>query len=113
MSAFTWVQSVAAGATYDPLDGWNYQYVPRPGVIKILHNATAVGMVATITSGTDQLLQEAPVPGGGVAGTLPSNLNVPEIVDAVSPNDRVSIRYRNTGGAAITVNGSIDYTPTA
>lgn len=109
MSAFTWTQSVAAGATYDPLDGWNYQYVPAAGVIKILHNATAVGMVATVTSGTDQLLQEAPVPGGGVAGTLPSAFSVPGIVDAVAPNDRISIRYRNTAGAAITVNGSIDY----
>lgn len=109
MSAFTWTQSVMAGATFDPLDGWNYQYVPAPGVIKILHNATASGMVATITSGTDQLLQEAPVPAGGTAAVLPSAFSVPAIVDAVAPNDRVSIRYRNTSGAAITVNGSIDY----
>lgn len=112
MPSLMWTQSIAAGATFDPLDGWNYQYVPAPGVISILHNATAVGIVATVTSGSDQLLQEAPVPAGGVAGVIPSSLNVPPVVDAVGPNDRQSIRYRNTSAGAVTVNGSIDYTPT-
>lgn len=113
MPTLTWTQSIAAGATFDPLDGWNYQYVPGPGVVQILHNATAVGVVATITSGSDQLLQEALVPVGGTAGVLPSSLNVPAITDAVMRGDRQSIRYRNTTGGAITVNGSIDYTQTA
>ena len=59
MPSFTWSQSIAAGATFNPLDGWNYEFVPRPGVVKILHRATAVGLVATVTSGWDELLQEA------------------------------------------------------
>lgn len=112
MSAFTWTQSIAAGATFDPLDGWNYQYAPAPGVIQILTNATATGVVATITSGSDQLLQEAPVPAGGTAGVLPSSFTVPQITDAVAANDRISIKYRNTTAGAITVNGTIDYTAT-
>lgn len=111
MPSFPYTQSIAAGATFDPLDGWNYQYVPRAGVIKIVHNATAVGLLATITSGSDQLMQEGPVPSGGTAGVIPSELNVPPIVDEVAPNDRQSIRYRNPTGGAITVNGMIDYTP--
>lgn len=113
MPSFTWSQSIAAGATFNPVDGWNYEFVPRPGIVKYLHNATAVGLVATITSGSDQLLQEAPVPAGGTAGVIPSEFNVAPIVDAVQAGDRQAVRYRNPTGGAITVNGIIDYTPTA
>ena len=52
MPSFVWSQSIAAGATFNPIDGWNYEFVPRPGVVKYLHRATAVGLVATITSGS-------------------------------------------------------------
>lgn len=113
MPSFTWSQAVAAGATFNPLDGWNYEFVPRPGIIKILHRATAVGMVATVTSGSDQLLQEAPVPAGGTAGQTPSEFNVAPITDGVNAGDRQAIRYRNPTGGAITIDGIIDYTPTA
>lgn len=111
MPSLTFTQSIAAGATFDPLDGWNYQYVPRPGVVKLLHNATAVGLVATWTSGSDQLLQESPVPAGGTSGVIPSDLNVPPVIDQVAQGDRQSIRYRNPTGGAIIVNGMVDYTP--
>jgi hypothetical protein len=111
--SFTWTQSVAAGATYNPLDGWNYEFVPRPGIVKILHRATATGLVATITSGSDQLLQEAPVPAGGTAGQTPSEFAVAPITDGVAAGDRQAVRYRNPTGGAITIDGIIDYTPTA
>lgn len=111
MPSLPWSQSIAAGATFDPLDNWNYQYVPQGGVISILHRATAVGLLATIVSGSDQLMQEAPVPAGGTAGQIPSQFAVPPVTDPVSRGDRISIRYRNPTGGAITVDGIIDYTP--
>lgn len=111
MPSLPWSQSIAAGATYDPLDNWNYQYVPAPGLISILHRATAVGLVATIVSGSDQLMQEAPVPAGGTAGQTPSQFAVAPVSDPVARGDRISIRYRNPTGGAITVDGIIDYTP--
>jgi hypothetical protein len=112
MPSLMFTQSIAAGAIFDPLDTWNYQYVPRPGIVKLNHNATAVGLLATWTSGSDQLMQEAPVPAGGTAGQIPSDFNVPPMIDQVGPGDRQSIRYRNPTGGAITVNGIIDYTAT-
>jgi hypothetical protein len=111
--SFTWSTAIAAGATSNPLDGWNYEFVPRPGIIKILHRATATGLVATITSGSDQLLQEAPVPAGGTAGYTPSEFDVSAITDGVSAGDRQAIRYRNPTAGSITIDGVIDYTPTA
>lgn len=111
MPSFSWSQSIAAGATFNPISGWNYEFVPRPGVVKYIHRATAVGLVATITSGSDELLQEAPVPAGGTAGQTPSEFAVPAITDGVQAGDRQQVRYRNPTAGAITVDGSIDYTP--
>jgi hypothetical protein len=110
--SFIWSQSIAAGATFNPLAGWAYEFPPRPGVVKYIHRATAVGLVATITSGSDELLQEAPVQAGGTAGTTPSELNTAPIIDAVNAGDRQQVRYRNPTGGAITVDGIIDYTAT-
>lgn len=111
MPSFFWSQSIAAGATFNPLTGTNYQYPKYPGIVKYLHRATAVGLVATIVSGADELLQEAPVPAGGTAGQTPSEFNVPAIVDQVAAGDLQTVRYRNPTGGAITVDGYVDYTP--
>lgn len=111
MPTLTWTQSVAAGATYQPLNGWQYEYIPFGGAIRILTDATAVGMVVTITSGSDTLQERSPVGAGGTAGVLPSNLDVPEITDMVAAGDRQKILYENTTGGAVTVNGFIEYQP--
>jgi len=113
MPSFAWSQSIAAGATFNPLSNTNFQYVPRPGIVKYLHRATAVGLVATILSGSDELMQEGPVPAGGTAGVTPSEFNVPPITDQVAAGDLQSVRYRNPTGGAITVDGMFDYTPIA
>jgi len=111
MPSFIYSQSIAAGATFNPLSNTNFQYVPRPGIVKIIHRATAAGLVATILSGSDELMQEGPVPAGGVAGQTPTEFNSPPIVDQVAAGDLQSVRYRNPTGGAITVDGIFDYTP--
>lgn len=111
MPSLTFTQSVAAGATYRPLDGWQYEYVPMGGIVKYLCDATAVGVVATITSGSDTLQERAPVSAGGTAGVIPSPLDVPEQVDEVAAGDRQKIQFENTTGGAITVNGKVEYIP--
>lgn len=111
MPVLTWTQSVAAGATFSPLNGWQYEYIPYGGSIQVLTNATAVGIVATITSGSDTLQERSPVSAGGTAGVLPGALDVPVIVDQVAAGDRQKVLYENTTGGAVTVNGFIDYRP--
>lgn len=111
MPVLTWTQSIAAGATFQPLNGWQYEYIPFGGAIRILHDATAVGIVATVTSGSDTLQERSPVSSGGTAGVLPSSLDVPEVTDMVASGDRQKILYENTTGGAVTVNGFIEYQP--
>lgn len=111
MPVLTWTQSVAAGATYEPLNGWQYEYIPFGGSIRILTDATAVDVVATVTSGSDTLQERSPVSAGGTTGVLPSVLDVPEIVDQVAAGDRQKILYENTSAGAIVINGFIDYRP--
>jgi len=111
MASLQFTQSIAAGATFDPLDTWNYQYLDKPGIVKLNHNATAVGLVCTFTAAaSQQVFQESPVPAGGTSGVIPSDLTVPPVIEQV-PAGRVSLRYRNPTGGAIIVNGNIDYTP--
>jgi len=105
----TWSQSIAAGATFNPLDGWQYEYMPLGAVLQLLHRATAVGLVCTFTAGSDTLQEEAPVSAGGTTGVLPSPLDVPVIEDAVAAGDRIKLRYRNTTGGAIVIDGQIRF----
>jgi hypothetical protein len=109
--SFPFTSLVAAGATYLPLDGWQYEYLPFPARVDIGINSTAVGCVATVTSGSDTLMEEAPIQAGGVAGVIPSPLNTPFMSDDAAAGDRLKIRARNTSGAAITINGVINITP--
>jgi hypothetical protein len=111
MANLTWTQSVAAGATFTPLNGWQYEYAPFGGTIEIVHDAAAVGVVATITSGSDTLQERSPVSSGGAAGVMPSALDRLPVVDEVAAGDRLKILYENTTGGAVNVEGTCIYTP--
>ena len=111
MPKLSWVEAILTGAIFRPLDGWQYQYVPVGGMIRILHDAAAVGMVVTITSGSDTLQERSPVAAGGTAGVIPSELDTPPLMDEVAAGDLIKIQYENTTGGTISVQGEIDYTP--
>lgn len=111
MPSLPFTASVGAGATYQPLAGWQYEYIPAGGVIELLMNATAVGLLATITSGSDTLQERAPIPAGGTAGVIPSAFDVPAVTDMVARGDRIKVLVENPTGGAQTVNGIISYQP--
>lgn len=111
MPQLTFTSSVAAGATYTPLSGWQYEFLPFPSLVEVGINATAVGVVGTISSGSDVLQEESPVQAGGTAGVIPSPLNTPYLSDQAAAGDRLKVACRNTTGGAITVNGIVKVTP--
>ena len=111
MPNLTWTQAVAAGDTFEPLTGWQYEYSPWGGHIEIVHDATAAGVVATISSGSDTLQERSPVSAGGAAGTLPSALDQLPVSDDIAAGDRIKIFYENTSAGSITLNGTIVLQP--
>lgn len=111
MPSFIFSQSVAAGATFNPLVGWQYQYLPFPAQVSVLARATAIAMVNVYTSGSETIVEESPTQAGGTAGVTPAALNTPEQNWHAAAGDLLKLNYRNTSGAAITVDGIIDVVP--
>lgn len=111
MPSFIFTSSVAAGATYRPLDGWQYEYLPWPAEVQVLSRASAVAVVAVFTSGSETIVEESPVQAGGTAGVTPSALNTPTQGWYGAGGDRLKLAFRNTSGGAITVDGIIEIQP--
>lgn len=110
MPSFTYTQSIAAGDTYLPLEKWMYKYVPYACVVEIIDNAGAVGIVKTVTFGSDTIQAESPVQAGGTTGVMPARLAAEPITEKAAPSDLLAITYRNTTGAPVVVNGTIQLT---
>ena len=111
MPNLTWSQDVAAGATFEPLTGWQYEYSPWGGHIEIVHNCEGVGVVCTISSGSDTLQERSPVSAGGADGVLPSALDQLPVSDDIAAGDRIKIFYENTNAAARYIKGTIVLQP--
>lgn len=111
---FTWSSAVGIGATFTPLDqagnAWKYAVAPYDGVIEIIHRATLVSLLVTITAGSDEIQQESPVSAGGTIGILTGRLNVEPVTFTVKAGDLIQLRYRNTNAGANQVDGSIELT---
>lgn len=110
MPNFTYTQSIAAGATFNPLADWMYRYLPYNAMIEIIDNAGAIGVTKVVTFGSDTIQQESPVQAGGTTGVMPSRLGAEPITEKGQASDLVAITYRNTTGAAIVVNGTVQLT---
>ncbi len=111
MPTFRFSQSVAAGATFDPLVNWQYRYLPWPAGVAVLARATAIGMVNTFTSGSETIVEESPTQAGGTAGTTPSELNTTPDTWIAAAGDLLKLAFRNTTGGAVTIDGVIQVEP--
>jgi hypothetical protein len=109
--SLTWSSSVAAGAIFLPLDGWQFEFAPFGGAIEVITDATAVGMVCTLTNAGNTIVEESPIKAGGTAGVIPSALNTAVYVGGIAKGDRLKIKVRNTTGAAVTSNGICTLVP--
>jgi len=108
---FPWTQAILTGATFNPLDGWDYETPDSDVAVEIFHRATAVGLVAVAKTGGFALQQEGPVPAGGTAGVPPGRINLDPITGKGFSARKLSLNYRNPTGGTITVDGYIIATP--
>lgn len=112
MARLNFNQSVAAGDTYRPCDGWQYEYAPFGGIMRTNFWTTATGVVVTVTSGSDTIMERSPIDIGSAAtGNLPSELDVTPVIDEVAAGDRLKIQFENTTGGALVVSGWVEYNP--
>lgn len=112
MPRLTFTQSVAAGATFNPFSGWQYEYLPWRARIRIMAWTTAVGVLQSHLTGSETIQVESPVDiGGAAAGNLPTVFDV-DPLDYIGPaGDRVTANFRNTTGGALNVMGVLDVNP--
>jgi hypothetical protein len=100
---------------FNPLIGWQYEYLPWPAHVKVLVNTTAAAgtVLITLYTGSETIVQRSPVGVGGTAGVLPNELSNPPLVFMAAAGDRLIISIDETAGATPTVNGIIYVEPAA
>ena len=114
MPAFPFSQALTANQVgFNPLSGWQFEFVPWRAVVKILARTTgAAGTVKlTVYSGSQNIQQRSPMQVGGTAGVTPSDLNTPATTFIAQPGDRLILQIDETAGATPTVDGIVYVEP--
>lgn len=101
--------SVAANATVDNLiSGSSFEFLRGNSVVSIGMVGSATGLVATIQSGSDVVLEEAPLLVKTTMPTIPDDMYYNDVGVA---GDRLVLRIRNTTGGALTCRAIVQITP--
>lgn len=106
-------QSVAAGATFFPLTGNQYEFLPFHALVEfaIVADGTAnSNIVATVFSGSDVLMQQSPVNTKAAAQPLiyPDDY---QLNDTSLKGDRLNVIIQNLGTVAAVCNVAVRITP--
>jgi hypothetical protein len=97
----------------NPVNGWQYEYIPRPSKVSILVTSTTTGARMTIYSGSETIQERSPIQGGGTAGKTPSPLNTVPIQFFAGAGDRLKLAIDEVAGGTPTVDGIIQLDPIA
>jgi len=114
--SFVWSDALTANQLgQTPIAGWQFERVPSAFVngayLAVLQRATTVGVRVSIFSGSQNIQQRTPVPGGGTAGSTPVLFNTPIIDWQATPDDLLSILNDEVAGGTPTVDGIITIEP--
>lgn len=96
---------------FNPISGWQYEYLPWPAHVILLVRATDVNERMTVYTGSETIMERSPVQGGGTAGTTPSELNTPAVSFQAAAGDRLKVVIDNTTAGTPTVDGIIIVNP--
>lgn len=101
--------TLAGASTSNCLAGSVYEYLPYNCLVEVatVDNATGAQRV-TILSGSDVLLEEAPV---STANRFPIYPDDYLVSDYAAAGDRLVIRVRNTGASTNTLRWSVKISP--
>src|SRR5438876_7845768 len=112
MPALIWSQALTANQRgFNPLAGWQYEYIPYASMVTLLQRATTAGVLETVYSGSETIKERSPVQGGGTAGVTPSALNTSPTNWIASGGDRIKVLDDEVLGGTPTVDGIIVLDP--
>ena len=101
--------SVPANGTIDNLvTGSIYEFMPFNAALNIGMTGSAAGLVATINTGSDTLLEESPL---NIKSTFPIIPDEMDLQDRTLAGERLVMRIRNTTAGALTIRALVQISP--
>lgn len=91
--------ALGASLTASALADDQFEYLPYDALVEMALLADATGVLATIYSGGDLLMDEGPVPIGTI-NVFPKYPDDYHLQDVAAGGERLKIRLRDTSGAA-------------
>lgn len=101
--------SVAANSTVDNvLSGSAWEYLPYNAALEFGLVASATGLVVTLISGSDLIMEESPI---SIQNRFPIKPDDFVARDVARAGEKLIVRVRNTTAGALTLFSSVDVTP--
>jgi hypothetical protein len=91
--------ALGASSTASALADDQFEYLPYNALVQFALSADATGVLMTIFSGGDLLMDEGPVPIGTI-NVFPKFPDDYHLEDVAAGGERLKIRLRDTSGAA-------------
>lgn len=101
--------SLAAGATANPLQGNQYEYLPFPARVQFAITCPSAGLLATVFSGSDVLQQAGPT-NVKAAGTIQYPFDY-LLDDVAGQGERLNVVITNPTGGALVYDLAVMITP--
>ncbi len=112
MPNFNFSQAMTANQLgFNPLAGWQYEYLPWPAQVLLLVRSTGLSNRITVYTGSETIQERTPVQAGGTAGVTPSELNTPAIAWQGAAGDRLKLVVDEVSGLTPTFDGIIIANP--
>lgn len=90
---------LAANSTASALADDQFEYLPYDSLVEFGLLTDVVGVLATVFSGGDLLMDEGPVPIAAAINTFPKYPDDYHLQDVARGGERLKIRLRDTSGA--------------
>jgi len=92
--------SLPANSTVtNALSGSTFEFLKTHAQVTFAINGSAAGLVATVRSGSDTLMEESPINVQNRFGIFPDDFDLQDVAEA---GDRLVVTIRNTTAAALT-----------
>jgi hypothetical protein len=116
MPSFPISQALTANqAGFNPLTGWQFEFIPmawrKGALVRVFARGTTAGIRTTIFSGSQTIQQRSPVQGGGTAGNTPTVFTTNPVEFIASPGDRLILTYDEVLGGTPTLDAVINVDP--